>query len=60
MHSEKIVKLFVIFLVAYLISSLVLLFAGLISPIVFWVVIVFAAIFAFFVLPRINKRISKN
>ena len=55
MVPEKIVKLFVIFLVAYLISSLVLLFAGLISPVVFWVVIAFAAIFAFFVLPRINK-----
>jgi len=55
MNSVKLVKVFVIFLIAYLISSLVLLFAGLISPIVFWVVIVFAAIFAFFLLPRINK-----
>ena len=56
MHSEKLVKLFVVVLVAYLISSLVLMFAGIISPVVFWVVIVFAAIFAFFVLPRINKQ----
>ena len=55
MAPGKVVKLFVVFLIAYLISSLVLLFAGLISPIVFWVVIVFAAVFAFFLLPRINK-----
>jgi len=32
-----------------------LLFANMITPIVFWVVVVFAAVFAFFVLPRINK-----
>ncbi len=60
MNSEKLVKVFVVFLIAYLISSLVLLFAGLISQIVFWVVIALAAIFAFIVLPRINKRISEN
>ena len=55
MNSEKLVKVFVVFLIAYLISSLVLLFAGLISQLVFWVVIALAAIFAFIVLPRINK-----
>ena len=55
MPPGKVLKLFVVFLIAYLISSLALFFAGLISPIVFWVVIALAAIFAFFVLPRINK-----
>ena len=55
MVSRKIVRVFVVALIAYLISSLALLFAGLISQVVFWVVIVFAAVFAFFLLPRINK-----
>ncbi len=60
MNSEKLVKLFVVFLVAYLISSLVLLLAGIIDTLVFWIGTALAAIFAFFVLPRINKKTSKN
>ncbi len=55
MVSKKIVQAFVIILIAYLISSLALLFANMITPIVFWVVILFAAVFAFFLLPRLNK-----
>ena len=55
MVSKKIVQAFVIILIAYLISSLALLFANMITPIVFWVVILFAAVFAFFLLPKLNK-----
>ena len=55
MVSEKIVKLFVVFLVAYLLSSMALFFAGLIDTVVFWGSILLAAAFAFFLLPRINK-----
>jgi len=55
MVSQKIVQAFVIILIAYLISSLALLFANMITPITFWVVVLFAAAFAFFLLPRINK-----
>ena len=55
MVSKKILQAFVIILIAYLISSLALLFANMITPITFWVVILLAAVFAFFLLPRLNK-----
>ncbi len=55
MVFEKGVKLFVVVLIAYLILSLPLLLFGIIDPLVFWAVALFAAVFAFVLLPRIRK-----
>lgn len=55
MVFEKAVKLFVVVLIAYLILSLPLLLSGIIDPPVFWAVALFAAVFAFVLLPRIRK-----
>jgi len=55
MVFENAVKLFVAVLTAYLILSLVLLLAGIIDPVAFWVGALLAAVFAFIVLPRIQR-----
>jgi len=60
MVSGKVLKAFVVFLIAYLILSLALLLWGIIDPIAFWVVVLLAAGFAFFLLPKIQKSVEKK
>ena len=54
--GSSLVKIFSIILVLVVIADFVLLFLGLVDAMVFWAVMIVSAIFAFAVLPRINKN----
>ncbi len=48
-------KFFVLLLVLLLISNMTLLALGKIKEVLFWIIIVIAAVFAYWILPKIKK-----
>jgi hypothetical protein len=54
--TQKALKILIVFLIVALVSTLMLSIAGYIDALIFWVFAGVTAIFAFIVLPRINKN----
>ncbi len=55
MKQNPLLKTGIIALIVVLLVSLVLMLFGKLDPLYFWILIILSAVFAFWVLPRLNK-----
>ena len=53
--NQKALKILIVFLIVALVFALILSITSYISPLIFWGLAIATALFAFIVLPRINK-----
>ncbi len=53
--NQKVLKILIVFLIVALVSTLILSITAYIDPLIFWGFAIVTAVFAFIVLPRINK-----
>ena len=58
MDERKLLSIFVFLIIIFLVANLVLFALRIISSIMFWVIIIVAAVFSYRILPKLIKKIK--